>query len=151
MGRTGIFESLEIELKNPDVGLGVLKMTKQELDHYKELLLKKREELVREINFIKENSFKDTMKESSGENSAYNFHMADQGTDAIEREKAFMFAYREDRLIYHIDRALERIEKGTYGLCQECGKPISKERLEVVPHARLCIACKSKEEQSKED
>ncbi len=126
-------------------------MTKRELEHYKKLLLKKREELKNEIEYIKENSFKKTMKESSGEISAYNFHMADQATDSNEREKAFMFAYREDRLIYHIDRALERIKNGTYGLCQECGKPISKERLEAVPHARLCIECKSKEEQSKED
>ncbi len=126
-------------------------MTKKELEHYKKLLLKKREELLNEIEYIKENSFKKTMKESSGEISAYNFHMADQATDANEREKAFMFAYREDRLIYHIDRALERIKNGTYGLCQECGKPISKDRLEAVPHARLCIECKSKEEQSKED
>jgi len=124
-------------------------MTKRELEHYKKLLLKKREELQNEIEYIKENSFKKTMKDSSGEISAYNFHMADQATDSNEREKAFMFAYREDRLIYHIDRALERIENGTYGLCQECGKPISKDRLEAVPHARLCIECKSKEEQSK--
>lgn len=126
-------------------------MTKKELEHYKKLLLKKREELQNEIEYIKENSFKKTMKDSSGEISAYNFHMADQATDSNEREKAFMFAYREDRLIYHIDRALERIKNGTYGLCQECGKPISKDRLEAVPHARLCIECKSKEEQSKED
>jgi len=126
-------------------------MTKRELEHYKKLLLKKREELLDEIEYIKENSFKKTMKDSSGEISAYNFHMADQATDANEREKAFMFAYREDRLIYHIDRALERIKNGTYGLCQECGKPISKDRLEAVPHARLCIECKSKEEQSKEE
>ncbi|NOY78352.1 MAG: TraR/DksA family transcriptional regulator [Calditrichaeota bacterium] len=126
-------------------------MTKRELEHYKKLLLKKRNELLDEIEYIKENSFKKTMKDSSGEISAYNFHMADQATDANEREKAFMFAYREDRLIYHIDRALERIKSGTYGLCQECGKPISKDRLEAVPHARLCIECKSKEEQSKEE
>ena len=126
-------------------------MTKKELEHYKKLLLKKRQELQDEIEYIKENSFKKTMTDSSGEISAYNFHMADQATDANEREKAFMFAYRQDRLIYHIDRALERIKDGTYGLCQECGKPISKDRLEAVPHARLCIECKSKEEQSQEE
>ncbi|GBD93381.1 general stress protein 16O [bacterium BMS3Abin05] len=126
-------------------------MTKKELEHYKQLLLKKREELLREINYIKENSFKKTMKESSGEISAYNFHMADQGTDTNEREKAFMFAYRENRLIYHIDQALERIKTKTYGNCQECGNPINRERLEAVPHARMCIDCKSKEEQSKKE
>jgi RNA polymerase-binding protein DksA len=60
-----------------------------------------------------------------------------------------MFAYREGRLIYHIDEALERIDKGIFGLCHECGKAISPERLEIVPHARLCIKCKSKEETNK--
>ncbi len=124
-------------------------MQQKELDYYKELLLQKRRELMDQLGYIKENSFKDTMKDASGDNSAYSFHMADQGTDTQEREKAFMMAYREGRLIYHIDEALARIEKGTYGLCLECGNPISPERLEAVPHARLCIECKSREEAGK--
>ena len=124
-------------------------MEAKKLKHYKELLLKKRQELSEEIGYIRETSFKNTMKEASGENSAYSYHMADQGTDTQEREQAFMFAYREGRLIYHIDQALDRIEKGTYGFCHECGEPIAPERLEAVPHARFCIRCKSKEENSK--
>jgi RNA polymerase-binding protein DksA len=72
--------------------------------------------------------------------------MADQGTDAQEREKAFLIAHREGRYLDHLDRALERIQKGTYGFCMECGKLISRPRLEAVPHARLCIECKSSEE-----
>ena len=124
-------------------------MEKEKLEFYKNLLLEKRSELMDQLGIIKETSFKDTIKNSSGDNSAYSFHMADQGTDTQEREKAFMFAYREGRLIYHIDEALERIAKGVYGLCHECGNPISSERLEVVPHARLCIQCKSKEETTK--
>ena len=90
-----------------------------------------------------------TLKDASGENSAYSFHMADVGTDNMEREKAFFFATKEGRFLYHLDQALERIENGTYGECQECGEPIGKERLEAVPHARLCITCKSKEENNK--
>ncbi len=121
-------------------------MDQNQLEHYRELLLQKRRELMEQLGYIRETSFSDTIKDASGENSAYTFHMADQGTDTQEREKAFLFAYREGRLIYHIDEALQRIEKGTYGLCQNCGKPISPERLEAVPHARLCIECKAKEE-----
>jgi len=123
-------------------------MDPKDYEYFKKLLLKKREELLKEMGYIQETSFQDTMKEASGENSAYTYHMADQGTDTQERETAFLLAYREGRLIYHIDQALERIEKGTYGICQECKRPISRERLEAVPHARLCIECKSKEEQS---
>jgi len=124
-------------------------MEKKQLEHYKNLLLEKRTELKDQLGIIRETSFKNTMKDSSGDNSSYSFHMADQGTDAQEREKAFMFAYREGRLIYHIDEALERIDKGIFGLCAECEKPISKDRLEAVPHARMCIKCKSKEEKEK--
>jgi DnaK suppressor protein len=124
-------------------------MEKKQLEHYKNLLLEKRTELKDQLGIIRDTSFKNTMKDSSGDNSSYSLHMADQGTDAQEREKAFMFAYREGRLIYHIDEALERIDKGVFGLCSECEKPISKERLEVVPHARMCIKCKSKEETEK--
>ena len=75
--------------------------------------------------------------------------MADQGTDAMERELAFMFASKSGRLIYHIDEALRRIEKKTYGLCEKCKKPISAARLQAVPHARMCIECKSAEEEKK--
>lgn len=124
-------------------------MKKEKLKHFKKLLVEKRSELMDQLVIIKETSFKNTMKDSSGDNSSYSFHMADQGTDSQEREKAFMFAHREGRLIYHIDEALERIEKGIYGLCHECGKEINPERLEAVPHSRLCIKCKSNEETQK--
>lgn len=123
-------------------------MTKKELEHFKELLLEKRREMLEDLDALKDNQGNSTMKDSSGENSAYTYHMADVGTDNMEREKAFFFATREGRFLYHLDQALDRIEKGTYGLCQECGEPISKDRLEAVPHARLCITCKSNEEQA---
>jgi RNA polymerase-binding protein DksA len=74
--------------------------------------------------------------------------MADQGTAAQEREKAFLFASREGKYLSYLDRALERIKAGTYGFCQECGQPIAKARLEAVPTARLCINCKAKQEES---
>ena len=52
-------------------------------------------------------------------------------------------------LLYHLNLALERIDRGEFGLCVGCGKEINAERLEAVPHARLCIECKSKEERQK--
>ena len=71
------------------------------------------------------------------------------GTPGMEREKAFMFASKSGRLLHHVDEALRRIRKGTYGICVECGSPISAERLTAVPHARLCIKCKEAEEKRK--
>lgn len=121
-------------------------MTKREIERMRKLLLKKRKEMTDQMNFIKEVEMDSTTKEASGDHSAYAFHMADQGTDTMQREKNFFYAQRDGRLIYHIDKALERIEAGTFGLCDACGKPISKERIEAVPHARMCIECKSSEE-----
>lgn len=116
------------------------------LQHYRSLLMSKRTELLNELDTFKNGEGSSTIKDASGENSSYTFHMADQGTDNMEREKAYYFATREGRLLYHVDQALERIEDGSYGLCHECNQPISAARLEAVPHARLCINCKMKEE-----
>lgn len=124
-------------------------MNKKDLEFYKKLLLEKRDEMLKERGLLKDRDMGETLHEASGENSAYSFHMADIGTDNMEREKAFFFATREDRYLYHLEQALERIEQGTYGHCHECGDEIARERLEAVPHARLCIKCKSKEEDKK--
>lgn len=123
-------------------------MKPKDLKYFKELLLKKRAEALNELGYFKDNEMNSTTKEASGEHSSYSYHMADQGTDTMEKEKAAFFATHEGRYLYHLERALERIETGTYGICQECGKEISRARLEAVPHARLCIECKSREEQN---
>jgi DnaK suppressor protein len=123
-------------------------MRKSELQKYEKLLLKKREELAEQLK-VRKDLLDGTSKEASGDLSSYSYHMADQGTDAMEREKAFMFASKSGRLLYHINEALRRIRKGEYGNCQACGKPIQKARLEAVPYARLCIECKALEEETK--
>lgn len=123
-------------------------MKKKDLEKYEALLLAKRAEILGELGLLKKNVLDTTTKDSSGDLSGYSYHMADQGTDAEEREKAFLLASKSGRLLYHIDEALRRIKDKTYGKCQECGEEISTARLEAVPHARLCINCKEKEEKS---
>lgn len=124
-------------------------MTKEQLEHLKKIILSKRDLLLKELEHRKDTGLNTSLKDSSGEHSAYSFHMADQGTDTMEREQQYMFASREGNFLYHLEQALERIEKGEYGVCISCQKEISFERLEAVPHARLCIECKSKEESTK--
>jgi len=119
---------------------------KSDLKKYEKLLLAKRAQLVEELGLIRKRSLDSTSKENSGDLSSYSYHMADQGTDAMEREKAFLFASKSGRLLYHIDEALRRLRKKDFGICVECGKPISMARLEAVPHARMCIKCKEAEE-----
>jgi RNA polymerase-binding transcription factor DksA len=77
--------------------------------------------------------------------------MADQGTDAMEREKAFLFASQEGRFLWHIDEALRRVYRNPeqFGKCHNCGLEISYERLDALPHARYCIECKQREEDGK--
>ena len=86
-----------------------------------------------------------TTKEASGDHSSYSFHMADQGTDAMEREKAFMFAARDEKYLKQLDDALERIENGTYGICRVTGKLIPKERLMAVPTTTISVEAKNAE------
>ncbi|UCG62499.1 MAG: TraR/DksA C4-type zinc finger protein [Candidatus Zixiibacteriota bacterium] len=123
-------------------------MRKTDLERFKKLLLEKREALFEEISAMT-NKMGKTIKDSTGDLSSYSYHMADQGTDAMEREITFMLGSKSGRFLYHIDEALRRIETGEYGKCFSCGKQISIDRLKAVPHARLCIECKSAEETKK--
>lgn len=124
-------------------------MNKRELKKFEQLLLERRAAIVGEIGSIRKNVRNSTATEAAGDLSTHAYHMADQGTDAQEREKSFYFASKSGRFLYHIDEALRRISDGTYGKCVSCGEDISTARLEAVPHARFCIACKEKEEQRK--
>lgn len=121
-------------------------MRKRDLQKYRKLLLEKRAAVLEELG-MKKTALGATVKDASGDLSTYSYHMADQGTDSMEREKSFYFASKSGRFLYHIDQALLRIDRNEYGKCQECGNDISPERLEAVPHARLCFKCKDQEEQ----
>jgi DnaK suppressor protein len=124
-------------------------MPKKQLAHFEKRLLEERKRVMKELGH-----HGDTFGpngETDGDTSAYSFHMADQGTDAMEREKAFLFASQEGRFLWHIDQALRRLYKSpeTFGKCHQCGNDLAFERLDALPHARFCIACKQREEDSK--
>lgn len=124
-------------------------MNKKDLERFEKLLLAKRKQLIEEFGLLKSAAMDTTIKENTGDLSSYSYHMADQGTDAMEREKTFYFASKSGRLLYHIDQALRRVRNKSYGKCEQCGEQINRERLEAVPHARLCIKCKELEERKK--
>jgi len=114
-----------------------------ELEHFKELLLERRREAKEEIEQMRDQI--EQAKEQSGDDTAYGVHMADAGTDAREREKLHLMIARQQKYIGYLDRALERIKNGTYGICRVTGEPISKERLEAVPHTEISIEAKREE------
>ncbi len=122
-------------------------MKKKELNHLEKRLLEERERVIKELGHYDE-QFKGTLQASAGDLSSYSFHMADQGTDAMEREKQFLFASKEGRYLWHVNEALRRLYQNPkdFGKCHDCGDAIAFERLDALPHARLCINCKAKEE-----
>lgn len=122
-------------------------MKKKQLAHMEQRLLEERARVMKELGFYGE-SFSSSLQSSDGDLSSYSFHMADQGTDAMEREKQFLMASKEGRYLWHVNQALRRLygEPKSFGACQSCGVEIDFERLDALPHARLCITCKEKEE-----
>ena len=121
-------------------------MPKKQLQHFEKRLLEERRRVLKELGH-----HDDSMQANDGDLSSYSFHMADQGTDAMEREKAFLMASKEGRFLWHIDQALRRLYKTpeAFGKCVECGQDIAFERLDALPHARYCIECKQREEDGK--
>lgn len=119
-------------------------LSARELFHFKKLILEQKNEILENRRRLREALVDENTGEYVGENSTFSMHMAEQGTDEIEREKAFLLIERDDKHLSYLDIALARIENKTYGLCVTCGKPIEKGRLEAVPITQHCIKCKNK-------
>ncbi len=71
---------------------------------------------------------------------------ADAGTKTFEREQEMSIANNRFELLLQTERAIDRIDAGTYGRCESCGNPIAKARLQAFPSATLCVTCKQREE-----
>ena len=122
-------------------------MNKKELAHIEKRLLQERARAARSLGIFDEMAKADRESVDS-EITAYTDHMADQGTEAMEREKAALFATKEGRYLYRIEEALRRLynDPKNFGKCHTCGADVGFERLDALPHARYCIDCKKKEE-----
>ncbi len=114
----------------------------EELKKFKEMILAKRQEMLEELDNLKETIMDVTTGEYVSESSNYSLHM-EQGTDAMEREKTFLFASRGSKFITQLDDALVRIKDKTYGQCKVCGLLVPKERLDAVPTAQTCAEFKN--------
>lgn len=111
-------------------------------DKARERLLAERERLEHEVEEFEE-EFSLSMEDATDENT-YDQHMADVAAPMYTRELDMSLEGNARRMIEKIDRALEKLEEGTYGVCDNCGQPIGEGRLEVAPHATLCIECSRK-------
>ena len=123
------------------------RLTAANIEHFKEILLEKRRDIIGNVNEIQEETLKKSRLDATGDLSCMPIHMADLGTDNYEQEFALNLMDEERKLLEEIDAALTRIEDGTYGICQATGKPIAKARLEANPWARYCVEHARKLEQ----
>jgi RNA polymerase-binding transcription factor DksA len=124
-------------------------LNKKQLAHVEKRLLDERARALRSLGLFDEMAKADR-ESGDSDLSAYTDHMADQGTEAMEREKAALFATKEGRYLYRLEEALRRLynDPENFGSCHTCGKPVGYERLDALPHARYCIDCKLKEEEA---
>lgn len=123
-------------------------LTKTQLKHIEKRLMDERAKALRALGFFDERAKADR-ESADSDLSAYTDHMADQGTEAMEREKAALFATKEGRYLYRLEEALRRLysDPKAFGNCHTCGNEVGYERLDALPHARYCIDCKRKEEE----
>lgn len=115
----------------------------EKLQRFRSIIMQKIESAREELQ-IYQTSLK-REQDSGTDDTAYSFHMADVGTDAMEKEKTNMFLSRQVKFIQYLERALKRIDSQTYGICKVCGNYIEAGRLESVPHTEICISCKLKQ------
>jgi RNA polymerase-binding transcription factor len=120
-------------------------LSKKEIQELKAQLLAERKDLEAQYKELEESSFGANQSELTGE-MGFDEEYADAGTATFERERDLSLVNNLRDLMERIDKALGKIEDGTYGLCDRCGKPIEKLRLKALPYANLCIKDKQAEE-----
>lgn len=121
---------------------------KRELKDLKRRLTEEREELQRQAAEIEESSFGGAQTDMTGDLASFDEEFADAGTATFERERDLSLSNNIRDLTEKIDKALERIKGGMYGLCERCGRPIEKARIKALPYATLCIRDKQAEERT---
>jgi DnaK suppressor protein len=115
----------------------------KELDRFRQLIQDIRVENVEELEALTEQLREMTSSDNLDDNSAYSLHMAEQGTDAMEREKTFLQAQRTSDYIKKLDESLRRIQDASFGLCRVCGLRLDSKRLMAVPVTQVCTYYKN--------
>ena len=119
-------------------------MTSLPLDQLKSALLEERTRITHAIEYLHEEN-PGSLEDETGDAAPDN-HLGDMATATFDRELDYTLEENAEEILAAIDAALARMEDGTYGICQNCGKPISPERLEAIPWATRCIDCQRREE-----
>jgi DnaK suppressor protein len=113
-------------------------LTKAEVEELRASLLREQQELQSQLAELEATSFAGTQSDYSGE-TALDEEYADSGTATFERERDLSVENNVRDLLDKIDKALSRMDEGTFGICERCGRPIEKARIKALPYASLCI------------
>ncbi|MBY5951048.1 TraR/DksA C4-type zinc finger protein [Algoriphagus sp. NF] len=114
--------------------------SQEELKEFEEIILKKLSSAKEELGMLKESLSK--KNDSGTDNTASTSKLLEDGADTLERESLSQLAARQQKFVINLENALVRIKNGTYGICVDTGKLISKERLRAVPHTMHSIEAK---------
>lgn len=114
--------------------------SQEELEEFEEIIQKKLEEARRDLKMLTE-AYSNSNENDTSDTSP-TFKVLEEGYLVLSKEENSQLAARQQKFIENLENALVRIENGTYGICRETGKLISKERLRSVPHATLSIEAK---------
>lgn len=120
-----------------------------EIEGFRRLLLDARRQLAGDVDHMQNEALRRSRSDASGDLSLMPIHMADIGTDNYEQEFTIGLIENETETVREIDAALERIQNGTYGICEATRRPIGKTRLRVMPWARYCVTHERSEESKK--
>ena len=123
-------------------------LSTKELQELKERLVQERADLQAQYDEIEETTFSSNQSDLTGE-MGFDEEYADAGTATFERERDLSLVNNLRDLMERIDKALARIDEGTYGLCDRCGRPIEKARLKALPYVNLCLQDKQAEERGR--
>ena len=118
--------------------MAAVRFSAAELDDLRARLVQERAELEDQLTTIEDGTFATTQSDMSGD-VGLDDESADAGSATFEREKDLSIENNVRDLLQKIDRALRRIEDGTFGVCERCGKPIEKARVKALPYVDLCI------------
>ena len=122
-------------------------MKKAEMKPFKEMLIALRARMRGDVNTLANSALSASGSGGSGSSSVPS-HMADMGSDTFEQNNTILLMNSEGETLEAIEGALERIEKGTYGICIECESKIPKTRLKAIPYTPYCVKCASELEEN---
>ena len=117
------------------------KWSKNDIKKFKKIIIERREIVLKELSEAKERA--DEVLSNNSVNAIYSSHIADAGSDQQEMEKNYYMMDRGNSYLKYLNRALDMIDDGTFGICNKCGELIDKERLIEVPHTTSCFNCKT--------